>query len=34
MQATLLVLPLPAVLVFGIGIILGLFTGYLIGRAR
>lgn len=34
MQATVLILPLSGVLVFGIGIALGLFAGYLIGKAR
>ena len=34
MQQTVLVLPLSAMLVFGIGITLGLFAGYLIGKGR
>lgn len=34
MQQTVLILPLSAVLVFGIGVTLGLFAGYLIGRGR
>lgn len=34
MQATVLILPLSAVIVFGLGVSLGLFTGYLIGKVR
>lgn len=34
MQPTVLVIPLASVLVFGIGITLGLFAGYLIGKGR
>ncbi len=34
MQQTVLILPLSAVLVFGLGISLGLFAGYIIGSGR
>lgn len=34
MQPTILILPVSAILVFGLGVALGLFGGYLIGKAR